>query len=272
VLLRFASGDDEHESTLLLRDSAAIAAISEYACTLKASATPLIESIAQEDRITFQERLVALESAPGDRGLVRDLIPSYLIQSEQLASWWTVERDAPESSLDSFQYLVRQRQEMFQADAQKYRQRYIAIKHRLEDIVRTSLQVKEGLILQEGAEHFDPDYVLAYIQTCIDMLNRFPNYEVALLDDHELGLIRANSSDSIIYWLVKGTQGVQIETWLQTVGGESRHLHVAISESSIASAFQEHFQDVWNRVSARNRDKDYVKWWLERLVEPLRTS
>ncbi len=106
------------------------------------------------------------------------------------------------------------------------------------------------------------------LQRLINSLQSLDNYEVALLDDDEIGLIEAPHSESVVYWLVQGNE-LLLESWPHLASGEARHLHIAVHDSSIASAFMEHFKNVWARINPLNREKKFVIWWLEQLAQSL---
>jgi hypothetical protein len=123
--------------------------------------------------------------------------------------------------------------------------------------------------LTEGHDRLQPANLRKLIENSIYSLKTLENYEMAVLDEDEVGLIQARSGKSVVYWLVKAGKELLLESWPRVDSGEAHHVHFAVHESSLATAFQEHFKNVWNRVSPAHRDKARVTAWLEGLLEQL---
>jgi transcriptional regulator with XRE-family HTH domain len=269
ALLRFDTGDRAQQAVMLVRDRAAVAALAENCGLLLASMRPLIESISRDDPVEFNRHLAQVEKAPGERALVlgalsmddsEAALPEMgWIPSAHLASGGSERDDA---------FFRRQRYERFLNAVRRHRIRHIYSKRRIEETVEASRNIGAGLLLLEEDDLFQPANVRRRLQRLINSLNSFENYEVALLDREEEGLIEAPQSESVVYWLVQGSE-LLLESWPHVATGEARHLHIAVHESSIASAFMEHFKNVWARINPLNREKKYVVWWLEQLVQSL---
>lgn len=269
ALLRFDTSDPTEQAVILFKDQLAVSALAENCALLLKSMQPLIEAISREDPGEFQRHLAQTELVPGERVLVRGALSMEDSDPALPEMGWMpatpLGTGSSESDESSF---MRQRYESFISNVKRHRIRHIYTKSRIADTVETSRQVGAGLLLMEGDDRFQPMNVRRRLQRLINSLQSLDNYEVALLDDDEIGLIEAPHSESVVYWLVQGNE-LLLESWPHVASGEARHLHIAVHDASIASAFMEHFKNVWARVNPLNREKKFVIWWLEQLAQSL---
>jgi hypothetical protein len=71
---------------------------------------------------------------------------------------------------------------------------------------------------------------------------------------------------------VQGDHTVLLETWRPDFAGKQSKADVVITEPTIAGAFQTYADELWERISPRNRDKNYVIWWLRQQITILENS
>ncbi|MGE0686746.1 MAG: helix-turn-helix domain-containing protein [Dehalococcoidia bacterium] len=269
ALLRFDTANPSDQAVILFRDPLAVDALVENCSLLLAKMQPLIETISREDPGGFQRHLAQTELVPGERVLVRGALSMEDSDPALPELGWVppAPLDTASSDQDAAAFM-RQRYESFLTNVKRHRIRHIYTKSRIADIVETSRQIGAGLLLLDGDDRFQPINVRRRLQRLVHSLQSLPNYEVALLDDEEIGLIEAPRSESVVYWLVQGNE-LLLESWPRVASGEARHLHIAVHDSSVASAFMEHFKNVWARVTPLNRDRGYVVWWLEQQAQSL---
>lgn len=269
ALLRFDTSNPAEQAVILIKDYLAVAALVENCELLLKSMQPLIETISREDPRGFQQHLAQTELVAGERVLVRGALSMEDSDPALPEMGWVpaipLGSGLTESDESAF---MRQRYESFISNVKRHRIRHIYTKSRIAATVETSRQIGAGLLLLEGDDRFQPMNVRRRLQRLINSLQNLDNYEVALLDDEEIGLIEAPHSESVVYWLVQGNE-LLLESWPHLASGEARHLHIAVHDSSIASAFMEHFKNVWARINPLNREKKYVIWWLEQLSQSL---
>jgi len=87
----------------------------------------------------------------------------------------------------------------------------------------------------------------------ITLLNDYDNYKLALIDDEEQTAFFQGQ------WLVKGEEGVFIETWCS----DGTEADLIITEPTIARVFQAYAKELWERIKEDHRNKRKVIKWLE---------
>ena len=101
---------------------------------------------------------------------------------------------------------------------------------------------------------------IALLDNATNLLSRFTNYEIALLDEgQEQEFLQAQ-------WLVKGDEDVFIEIW----GPEEKEADLVITEPTITRAFHRHAADLWGKIPEKNRDKEEVIKRLKKASDELK--
>jgi hypothetical protein len=268
ALVRFDVATEGDQAVLLLRDQESVRALIENCRLLKDQMEPLIEAISRDDRQDFEARQLQAELIPAERVLVRDAlsVPGEAAYGSERG--WLPPVGLPSDDVLGPPSFSQIRRERFEATVRRYRIRYIYIKERIELLVATSREVGAGFLLDDGGERFQPARVRQALEQLLDLLKRYENFDVALLDADEVSLIQAPGSDSVVYWLVQGNE-LLLESWPRVASGEARHLHIAVHAASIAAAFMEHFRNVWARVNPAHHDKATVVRWLQEQADSL---
>lgn len=270
ALIRFDTHDPDTQAVMVVNDTNGIRALVENAELIRSQMQPLIESVSFEDPVNFEGVLVHTESQPGDRALVRGTIgisdfDNALMSTDDIPRG---EFASPHRAQARLSQLSEPRLGRLVATLAKNRVRHVYIKSKIEESVNFSQRVGEGLVISEAESRFDPANVRRHLQSLLTLLKDHPNFEIALLDDDESTLIEASRGESLVYWLVQGDE-LLLESWPKVGEGAANHLHIAVHEPSIAAAFMEHFKNVWTRINALNRDRDYVVWWFEQQLAKL---
>jgi len=129
--------------------------------------------------------------------------------------------------------------------------------------------VQNGVPFQRGRSDYShtqyaPRLCAEYLENVLKRLRTYSSYELALLDPEEEANILQSS------WEVKREHGVVLDTWHSDDQGHQVEVDLFITEPTIVRAFWDYSEELWNRISPKNRAKDYVIWWLEQQLERLR--
>ena len=97
--------------------------------------------------------------------------------------------------------------------------------------------------------------MLEHLRNIIRLLKTYENFEIALLSEEQKNVI------PYYQWEVKGGSTVVMSTW--NPGENDKYINIAITEETVAGAFQDYFLEIWERVTPEYRDKNYVISWFE---------
>lgn len=264
AMIRYDTHDPDIQGVIVVTEARGVNALLENAELIRSQMQPLIESVSVDESINYERVLKQSYSQPGDRAMVRGAIRAAGFDDNRLAG-----EDMPLNELES-QHGARQPMphlsdlhvDRLTATLAKNRIRYIYIKSKMEEWIDFSRQVGQGLMFSQAQDRFDPANVRRHLQTTLSLLKEHPNFELALLDDNESSLIEASRGESLVFWAVQGDE-LLLESWPRIGDGAANHLHIAVHEPSIVTAFMEHFKNIWMRINPLNRDRDYAIWWLE---------
>jgi hypothetical protein len=100
----------------------------------------------------------------------------------------------------------------------------------------------------------------AHLSNTIEVLKRYPHYQLALLDEREARELKVTPET---FWEILGAQRVLINARSLDIDDQPVDLDITLDEPSIVGAFVEHFESHWQRIAPQHRDKDWVIAWLE---------
>jgi hypothetical protein len=100
----------------------------------------------------------------------------------------------------------------------------------------------------------------AHLTNAIDVLRRYPHYQLALLDEREAQELQVTRET---FWEVLGAQRVLLNARSLDSEDQPVDLDITLDEPSIVAAFVEHFESHWSRIAPEHRDKAWVIAWLE---------
>jgi hypothetical protein len=87
---------------------------------------------------------------------------------------------------------------------------------------------------------------------------------MALLEDNQKELLSPRN------WEVKGEHSVFMSLYGVTdIEYEENQMFISISEGTIASAFQDYYNELWERITPRCKDKAQVIAWLKQQMTVL---
>jgi transcriptional regulator with XRE-family HTH domain len=105
----------------------------------------------------------------------------------------------------------------------------------------------------------EPEDIARHIESIIYLLRTYENFELALINVNQIELSPS------VPWRVKGDYAVTIDMWDTDINedGIATGKFLTITESTIAESFRNYYFDIWNRITPKYRDKNYIISWLE---------
>ena len=210
------------------------------------------------ERVAWNEFIAETEERSGDRLLIQNG-PSTLTQPpawyQPDTNWTRAQTVADESELKRLIDQQLRRVKAFEQQVEHFRYWNICPKRAITRLVEEGVAIKR-VYYKNFVE--TPEERVAHLRNMIEMLNRYPHFEIALVDESE--------EDSILtdfFEEVKGDHTVLIEPCPPDLQDEVQ-IGLAITEPTVAGAFRAYFLEAWGHLSPRNRDKEYVALWLER--------
>lgn len=145
----------------------------------------------------------------------------------------------------------------FYRDIRHYKMRHIYPMRAIEELVRT------------GQYHMNvyyrptPEDIKAHLLHLIELLQTYDRFEIALVDENKYELINKAQYD------IKGDHTIAIGIMPKYTTDHKVEL-ISITEGTIVSAFQEYFDDMWERINPIYRDKEAVISWIREKLAILR--
>ena len=108
-----------------------------------------------------------------------------------------------------------------------------------------------------------------HLQNTIDVLRRYPHFQLALLDEGEAEELQVTRETQ---WEMLGEQRVLINARSLDSEDQPVDLDITLDEPGIVAAFVEHFESHWRRIAPEHRDRDWVIKWLEEQLRAIPES
>jgi transcriptional regulator with XRE-family HTH domain len=254
------------DTALVLKQREEIALAQAYVQQALVKAKPLLRAFPPNDWVEFAASRVEAEEQYGGHCLVKD----GLSQLSEPPEWshtdahWVLHSRHRGDSLAALIDACQRQIAAFEAQVARHRYRDICP---MRAVIRL---VQQGHYLQgSDIDSFVEPIAdrVAHLERVIALLRAHDHYELALVDEgqEEEIPILANR-----YWEVTGGMRVFTNVHVRSSQGRTLHTGIVIAEPSLVGAFQNYFDDLWERISHRDKDKGFVIWWLERQLESLR--
>jgi hypothetical protein len=268
ALLSFATrGALTVDSALLIREPEQIAVLRDHHEQLRRQAKPVLTCFLRQDAAKFNSLLVDSEARLPGRLFVKfglSLFTEPLSWSNPESHW--AQRMAYRSDdLPSFLTARTARLEAFYANVLARPYRDICPMQAVEQLAlhgrylryaeQASEQARQGANPEERHEH---------LRNAIDVLRAYDHYELALADHEDAAALALTPQT---FWEVLGDTRVLLNTWARGRDGHTVDINLAIDEPTLVAGFRAHFDQLWECIKPRNRDKDYVIWWLEQQLK-----
>jgi hypothetical protein len=144
----------------------------------------------------------------------------------------------------------------FERDIQIYKMRHIYPMSAIEQLIKTGSYIKNPYFKPTSLNIRD------HLQHIILLLKTYEKFEIALVGDSQMELLNKTE------WDVKGDHTIVIGIMPRNETDTQVEL-LAVTEGTIVSAFQEYFDDRWDRINPMYRDKEFVISWIERMLDHL---
>jgi transcriptional regulator with XRE-family HTH domain len=262
--LFFATADGSTvDSALITHDPAQIALFSAHFDLLGKHAQPLIEAYPRRMVGLFDKVLVESEMRVPGRLFVK-YSPSLMTEPAEWSnetSFWTDRMREMGFSGTALTHRIesrRQRLMALLAHAETTDYRDICTMQSIKDIAQYGWYLRnaearptKGAPVAERRQH---------LQNMIDVLRRYPHFQLGLLDDGEAEELRVTRETQ---WEILGEQRVLINARSLDSEDQPVDLDITLDEPGIVAAFVEHFESHWRRMAPEHHDRDWVITWLE---------
>lgn len=247
------------DTAVLIEDEELYQLLDRHLQQLAVSARPLFDIYSPGKRQGFLNEMENREIEGRERMLVKpDLaVLTYPIEFYQGNTPWTAH--AKRDGWETGQLMRFQERRWRGLENRSIRYRDICSKRALREWVRTrTYSAYQSL----GSElRVESGWIQMHLQNAIDMLKKYPNYEIALVDDEE----QINP-----IWMVAGSRGeevVFIEILKEGSGQVVIFISLRIEEERVVKAFKSYFETLWRKNSSpKNENKSRVIQWLEMLI------
>ncbi len=270
LLLLAAHNTRNVDGGILTRDPKQIKLLSAHFAQLRAQAKPLLHSFLRDDP-RFGRVLVDSETRFPGRSLVKYGL-SFFTEPEEWScpdSSWARRMSYPERDTTTFCEHRRLRLEAFRANIGAHLYRDICPKRAVERLAqegRYARYTEQHASARQLDEVASPDERRAHLRSAIEVLKAHEHFQLALVDADEEEVLQMRLGT---YWEVAGASRVLINSRTLDASGQPVDLMIVIDEPTIVAGCAAHFDQLWERIKPRNRDKEYVVWWLERQLEAL---
>jgi hypothetical protein len=252
ALVCFNSGAQEYvDMAFYIHQKEALEALSRYFDKLAVSTQPLVNLLSTND---YFNQTTVKDMIPGDHYIcfhdLHTLTYPYKI-------WYNyLQRTISDPmELDLHASRIKSRLEAFYDQIKRYRYRMICPARAIEYLVKSS-----RYYLQSKYRDATKEDIIAHLKNLIWLLETYSNLEFALLEDNQLDLLSPRN------WEVKGEQSVfmSLHRVADMENSEETLMYVSISEGTIAASFKDYYNDLWERITPRCKDKSQVIEWLKR--------
>ncbi len=264
AMLLFATQNPHRaDAAMLTHDAEQMELFQTHFHQLLAQSQPLIKSYLPQDEILALEAYAEAEAQPGGRMAVKNGLtflaepPSWYEEDSPLAH----SLDLSDAAIHSALVSQRRRLAAFQTHIGSFQYRDICPRRAIERLVYGGEPTQE---YQGRGIQFSAQERREQIVHILSLLATYDHYQLALIDEEEERAIPVERC-----WEVAGGKTVLLLTWSTDNTGKDILVDLIIHEPTIARAFQDHFDDLWEQISPEHKDKKQVMHWLEQQIAVL---
>lgn len=247
------------DAAVLTRQPERIALLAAHARQLERQTRPLLRAFPASETASFIDVLAESEERFGGRDFVKyglSLITEPADWS-RLDSPWASRMDRPDLDLATLIAHRRRCTAAFVANVSTHPYRDICPMRAVRRLAR------EG-IYPHSAHPAPPEARREHLENVIRLLRTHENYQLALADPAEEEAARISPETM---WEVTGNTRALVNTRTLDTNGQVAEMDLLIDESTIVAAFHHHFEQTWERIAPRNKEKAHVIDWLSRQIE-----
>ncbi|GAA0727652.1 hypothetical protein GCM10008905_25490 [Clostridium malenominatum] len=232
------------------------------------SAKPLLQPCSSQKSLEFQCMLAELEESLGDRYVFKDNINLSTFPIDLYEKYLKLNEQC-ENKIFKLLSLHRRRLNAFHSQIKYYNFKEIWVKESIEKLVsehKYSFSQWDFL----GDNIMDINDIIYHLETVIDMLKKYENYQIAIISKSHYENI------SKICWMVKENSNVFIERLNCNIENPNAFYDfnlettLLVSEKEVVTTFQNYFLLIWNNINYINKDKAEIIKWLQNQIALLK--
>jgi transcriptional regulator with XRE-family HTH domain len=258
AMLFFATQNTRRsDAALLTHDPEQMELFHTHFYQLMAQSQPLIKSYLPQEEVEALAAYAEAEARPGGRVAIKNGLtflaepPSWYDEHSPLAQSLDLSDAARNAALVS----QRRRLAAFLEHIGSSTYRDICPRRAIERLVCGGEPTQE---YQARGIRFSAQERREQLERILSLLTTYEHYQLALIDEEEEQAISIERC-----WEVAGGQTVLLLTWSTDSSGKDILLDLLIHEPTIARAFQDYFDDLWEQIAPEHKDKIQVIRWLE---------
>ncbi|HEU5368653.1 MAG TPA: hypothetical protein VFU69_09320, partial [Ktedonobacterales bacterium] len=267
AMLLFATQNPRRDdAALLTHDPEQIELLSTHFDQLCALSQPLARSYTSADRDAIWEALTEAESHPGGRMAVKDGLTFLTEPPAWYREDWPVLHSIGLSDPAQTRILEsqRRRRAAFHTHIPNSPYQDICPRHAIERLVSGGETNRNDRMF---GIHLTSEECREQLEYTLLLLKTHEHYQLALIDEEEEQAIPTE-----MFWEVAGASTVVLNTWATETHGKDVLVDVVINEPTIAHAFHDYFEELWERIAPAHKDKAQVIAWLEQQLALLNAA
>lgn len=147
---------------------------------------------------------------------------------------------------------------VFHEDVKKFRAKHICQLEVLEMMVES-----QSYLLQYFCQTPTSENILEHLEYVVHLLKKYTNFEIALVSENQDNIILPAAA-----WEVRGGRNAGIVT--VDMENHADFAYLSIAEETVTEAFGDYFLEIWEKITPKHRDKQYVISWFEEKIRYLR--
>jgi hypothetical protein len=256
ALVCFNSGEYEYvDMALFIHQKEALEALGRYFDKLAVNTQPLVNLLSTNE---YYNQTTEKDLIPGDHYICFHDLHTFTYPYQ---IWYNyLKRTISDPiELDLHANRIKSRLESFYDQIKRYRYRMICPAKAIEYLVKSSRYYQQSKYRDATKED-----IIAHLRHLIWLLETYHNLEIALLDENQLDLLSPRN------WEVKGEHSVFMSLHrVSDIEFEETLMYISISEGTVAASFKDYYNDLWDRITPRCKDKSQVIDWLKRQMTEL---
>lgn len=256
ALICFNAGESDYVDTALyIHQKEAMEALTGYFNKLAANTQPILDLLSIEE---YFYQTTVKDKTPNNHYLCfHDL--HMLTYPYQIWCRYLQRTIADPLVIAQHASRIKSRLESFYEQIERYKYRIICPTKAVEYLVKCNRYYIQGKYQEPTKED-----IIEHIRHLIHLLETYHNLELALLEDNQKDLLSPRN------WEVKGEHSVFMSLYGVTDAEyEENKMYISISEGTIASTFQDYYNELWDRITPRCKDKAQVIAWLKQQMTVL---
>lgn len=259
------------DAGILTRDPDQITALAAHALQLEGATVPLLQTHAAPE--SPAEAVAAIQEAEDHSG-GRVLYKRGLSVFTQPRGWFSesTEPANPDLVMTADEWkrcllLQRMRIDTFERFVQYHDYYDICPLSALESLTRHRAYPRDDIFV---APHQGRERRLEHLRNAKNVLEHNERYHIGFVSEREADRIwRGPGQHLDTMWQVTGNGHVFLGTWGQGPSEQLTPVNLHISEPTIAQGFRKHFDQMWNKIPPRHRERADVIHLFERAIQTI---